>query len=843
MRNMRARALAFLTTVSLAAGLVIVQAPLPASASALCANPGSRQSGNISAIINTYFAATGTAAAGSTNITLSASVGANTAIAAEDLLMVIQMQDSAINATNSSSYGDGSTGAGSTDDQTTGFYEYVVAKNAVPTTGGTLTIAGTNAGGLINTYHTAAATATQGRATFQVIRVPQFSTATYANTGNAATPWNGTAGGVFAVDVTDALSTSTNITVDGDGFRGGAVQQMSGSGAAEPPAPQAKNGDYAVAQGTGYHGLKGEGSVGTPYAVYNGTTIVTGSETMPGGSFARGAPGNAGGGGSDADPAKNDQNTGGGGGAGAGSGGRGGNNWSPSSTGTAADNSGTENPSEGLWQTGGLGGKPITSLGVTRWTLGGGGGAGSNNDGTNGPTGSSGGPGGGVVMIRAGSVSGGNTISAAGTTGTAPVNDGGGGGGGGGTIFVTSTGTITGTTANATGAAGTSANATNGANNQDHGPGGGGGGGMIVMTGGLTTSVAAGANGITTTNNNAFGATSGTAGTVVTTTPPSIPGADSGAECTATGTTTFTIGPNGNSAASGSYDAAVTASNDNDFTATNIEPKNTSISMNANGTPATVNTQLVAATAPCIPHTVTIPSSKNYTVDAVAPSGMLVGMYTNATCTTLFGGSTVGATSSGLNASFPTGSTQFYTQYTTSGVVAITPFARYDGTLNIYRTPTPATSNITHDELYYGFVKIFKSSSVTTSTCASHVGLCPGSTVTYTITYQNMVTDPSSEAALVPIPYPVASGLVVSDDGTAINNWAANSNGLVAAPGDTTAATTYTYKKNGVVTGTAAAANQFSATVGGAGFTLVPTGISGASKGTSGTISFSVVIN
>jgi hypothetical protein len=838
------RVLAVLCTVALAAGMVAAQIALPASAGGLCANPGSRQSGTISAIVNTYFAGTGTASAGTTTLTIGASIGAATPIAAQDLLLVIQMQDATISSSNSSSYGDGATGAGSLDDQTSGYYEYVVAMSAVTTAGGTLTIAGTGANaGLINTYHSGAPTASQGQQTFQVIRVPQFSSATVniTGTGTAAAPWNGTAGGVFALDVQAALTITGTINVDGDGFRGGGVQKLGGSGVTEPAAPQPKNADFVVPQTANYHGVKGEGTVGTPYAVYNGTVVTTGTDVLPGGSFARGAPGNAGGGGSDADPAKNDQNTGGGGGAGAGTGGRGGNNWSPSSTGSAADNAGTESATEGLWQTGGLGGKPVASLGVTRWTLGGGGGAGSNNDGTSAPNGSSGGVGGGVVLIRTGTATGG-TISASGTTGTAPVNDGGGGGGGGGTIFVTATGNIT-ATANAHGGVGTTANATNGSNTQDHGPGGGGGGGMVVTTSGsLTSSVTAGANGTTTTNANPFGATSGTTGIVVQTQTTAIPGVDSGGECIATSGATWTIGPNGYPTATGSYDGAVTASNQNDFTAVNIEPKSTSVGLNSDGSAQVVNTQLVASSAPCIAHSATV-TAGNYTILVTAPLGWQAGVYSDSACTTLFGGATVGQQTTGNQAGIAAGTYVLYVQYTTASVISITPFARNDATISLYKTGATTPNNVTHDELYYGFVRIFKSFVVTTSTCHTGIGACPGSTLTYTIAYSNMVVNASSESTLTaPVPYPTASGLIVSDDGTAINNWAANSNGLVAAPTDTTAATTYTYKKAGVTTVTPATATQFSGTIGGAGFTLVPAGITGASKGTSGTITFSVVV-
>src|SRR6202167_2345779 len=87
------------------------------------------------------------------------------------------------------------------------------------------------------------------------------------------------------------------------------------------------------------NGSKGEGIAGTPHYVAPAvgsialTTTATSTaqaylEGLPNGSFARGAPGNAGGGATDADPTANDQNSGGGGGANGGTGGTGGFGWS-----------------------------------------------------------------------------------------------------------------------------------------------------------------------------------------------------------------------------------------------------------------------------------------------------------------------------------------------------------------------------------------------------------------------------------------------------------------------------------------------------------------------------------
>ena len=75
--------------------------------------------------------------------------GASPAIAAGDLLLVIQMQDADINGVNSIAYGDGTTGRGSNAPRSTGLYEYVRATGAV--VAGAVGIAGTGGrGGLVN---------------------------------------------------------------------------------------------------------------------------------------------------------------------------------------------------------------------------------------------------------------------------------------------------------------------------------------------------------------------------------------------------------------------------------------------------------------------------------------------------------------------------------------------------------------------------------------------------------------------------------------------------------------------------------------------------------------------
>ena len=501
----------------LAATAVAVQAPqLVTAAGRGCVTPGNDgPNAALTGVVNSYYPATASAASGATAISVGTRIpGASPAIAPGDLLLVIQMQDADISGTNAITYGDGTTGRGSTGLRSTGLYEYVAATSAV--TAGSVTITGSGAGnGLVNSYDfSATVTATNGFRTFQVIRVPQYSSATVA-AGLTAVAWDGTAhaGGILAVDVAGGLNLNgQTISVNQLGFKGGL-------GVIQTGAAGGTGTDYVVASQQGHHGYKAEGIAGTPHFLYDAiaNAAVSGAaDGYPSGDAARGAPGNAGGGGTDANPVANDQNTGGGGGANGGQGGMGGNSWN------------TNQP------VGGLGGASFPSL-ASKVILGGGGGAGSRNNSAG--FASSGGTGGGTVMIRAGALAGAGTITANGGMGVTPDNDGGGGGGAGGSVVVsTNTGTVNGLTIAANGGNGTNAWPAGPTGTAPrHGPGGGGGGGVIITSNALPagqTSVLGGVHGITTNGPaDAYGSTSGNPGAVLTTTPGAIPGSSSGAEC------------------------------------------------------------------------------------------------------------------------------------------------------------------------------------------------------------------------------------------------------------------------------------------------------------------------
>ncbi|HEX8745779.1 MAG TPA: hypothetical protein VF717_01180 [Pyrinomonadaceae bacterium] len=477
-----------------------------------CATPGKDGAGgSLSGVVNTYYPGNASASAGATSITLGAPAGAATTITTGDLLLVIQMQDAQINDNNNSSYGDGVTsdpGSGSSAVNQSGLYEYVVATSNA---GSTVSIrgAGTN-NGLVNAYATATATNSRGQRRFQVVRVPQYLSATLTS-GLTAMPWNGRTGGILAIDVSGALNLgSASVSVDGMGFRGGGARQLAGdTGCA--------NTDYRNTTANTCHGIKGEGIAGTPRYVYDPSTLSvldTAVEGYPNGATARGAPGNAGGGGTDGNPSVNDQNSGGGGGGNGGAGGMGGNTWSSNLA------------------RGGFGGDDFAAA-ANRLIMGGGGGAGARNNSTG--TESSGGAGGGIVMMRAGAITGSGTITANGAGGSAAANDGGGGGGAGGSVVVVAVnGGLGSLTVRAQGGDGGDAwttQAPNGTPGNRHGPGGGGAGGVVVLSGSASVSVTGGTRGTTTTAFDTYGATSGGSGVTVSATVSQIPGARGGASC------------------------------------------------------------------------------------------------------------------------------------------------------------------------------------------------------------------------------------------------------------------------------------------------------------------------
>jgi uncharacterized repeat protein (TIGR01451 family) len=515
----------------------------------ICGVPGKDGVGSLSGIINTYYpgAAGTTVAAGSASVPVGTInvAGSTTPISAGDLLLVIQMQDADIDSTDTAAYGNGVGGdvaspttttapaptaaSGVTNLNNSGRYEYVVATG--PAVGGAVPISTP----LQYTYRNVDATATTPRRVYQVVRVPQYSTATVNGTLTTSAQWNGTSGGIVVLDVAQQLTFNPGsaIDVNGLGFRGGGSNPNgvtnSGGAANNPSLFRSTSAGFNL----GVNAPKGEGIAGTPRLVAtqpfgffnlraNTTTTDLGVSNYPNGDEGRGAPGNAGGGG-------NEHNAGGGGGANAGDGGMGGRSYN------GHNGTGKVPPTFDAF-VGGFGGKAIAPD-FLRLVLGGGGGAGDTNNQAR-PSGAGGG-GGGMVIVRAGSITGSGTINARGADGIdspAGANpDAGGGGGAGGTVLIaTATGTAAGITINAQGGTGGDLNENNTV--ELDGPGGGGGSGVAYVNG-ATIVATPGSPGLVVNgqlrNGTSNGATAGLAATGVapTPTPSTLTTSISGASC------------------------------------------------------------------------------------------------------------------------------------------------------------------------------------------------------------------------------------------------------------------------------------------------------------------------
>ena len=130
-----------------------------ALAAPACGTPGADGPGAPTGIVNSYYPGNGLASAGSTSIPVTgidtSSGGASTAIAAGDLLLVIQMQDASISSSNSAAYGGSGNGQGYTFLGSSGRYEYVTA--AGPVSGGALALASP----LLNSYTNGSANSIQ----------------------------------------------------------------------------------------------------------------------------------------------------------------------------------------------------------------------------------------------------------------------------------------------------------------------------------------------------------------------------------------------------------------------------------------------------------------------------------------------------------------------------------------------------------------------------------------------------------------------------------------------------------------------------------------------------------
>lgn len=505
--------------------------------------------------LNAYTAVTANAAAGATSVTVAANALTNsfftTSLAAGDLVMIIQMQGATmdVDVTATASWGGHYTTPnghlldwGSYQDlwgnvtayNNAGKYELREVRSISGSTVINFTC------GLQNSY--------TSTGHVQVVRVPRLQNLTLnASTSIVPALWDGTVGGVVALEVLGTLTfnTGSKIMATGYGFRGGACDLLT---AGSPPGSAANVG-YCASDAATEGAEKGEG-IGGFYTEYDALYS----------RYCKSAPANGGGGGGN-------HNAGGGGGSNIGTGaytgkgnpqgyaaiwnielagfatstssggGRGGYSYA-----TSNQNEASVGPNNTAWSgdyrraEGGLGGHPLT-YDATRVFMGGGGGAG---DANSSPTqGGAGGRGGGIVYLTVyGTVTGTGTMESNGAVGqnanpagqtatsassTKYGNDGAGGAGGGGAIVIAN-GTALPNTLTLAANGGTGGNQVISFGSfstpamESDGPGGGGAGGMIALTSGSPVqTVTGGMNGTTnSTYVNTFppnGATAGAAGT------------------------------------------------------------------------------------------------------------------------------------------------------------------------------------------------------------------------------------------------------------------------------------------------------------------------------------------
>lgn len=458
-------------------------------------------------IVNTYYSITNNINSGDNYAILSTTP----ALLSGDLVMIIQMQGASVNCytnpSNTISSLPASNYGAITNYNNAGNYEFA---QVLSVTNNTVTFTCP----LQNNY-----TAT-GKV--QLIKVPRYNNLTVNNTIYGS-PWNGSVGGVVAIEVNSTLTinSSGKISADTIGFRGGRTNLRGSS-------PN--------------YGVLDMGNINVNYGVYKGESIAgdTSLYLTFSGKYGKGAVANGGGGG-------NAVNTGGGGGANAGDtaayngkgnpdistptwttawnleapgfafntssgGGRGGYAYSNSNKDPLiyGPNDYTNWGGDGRSNNGGLGGRPLDYASGRIFLGGGGGGGDADNN-----YGGMGGNGGGIIVIlNYGQIIANNaTITANGRDGyntsipTPPINDlsgrdGAGGGGGGGAIIIKTPNPISGNlTVVAKGGKGGDQQMRSGyifgSPKDAYGPGGGGGGGYIGSSVSIpVTDVSGGANGI-----------------------------------------------------------------------------------------------------------------------------------------------------------------------------------------------------------------------------------------------------------------------------------------------------------------------------------------------------------
>ncbi|MDO9375067.1 MAG: PKD domain-containing protein [Ferruginibacter sp.] len=383
-----------------------------------------------------------------------------------DTVLIIQMKGAVIDTSSTAAFGS------VLNYKNAGNYEFNYVKGL--------------AGNIIQLLNTLTRNYDIGFGKVQLVRVPYFINAKVA-APLTSLPWDGSKGGILALNIRDSLVLENNIDVTGKGFSGGKVENT-----------RYNSSNCFV---NGYFFPTTSNQIASP----RGESITTvGSDK----ALGKGALASGGGGGLD-------HNSGGGGGANISDGGFGGYQLLDCGS-SPFDNRG-------------IGGKGLITDGtINKIFLGGGGGAGHCNNGfyNNAENSNfSGANGGGIISIQAKFLKGnGYAIISNGDSAYNPVftdalgHDGKGGGGAGGTILITTGSYIGNVSISSKG--GTGADLWTDAFFSKVGPGGGGAGGLVWMSqplpvANVNVSMAGGLNGIVQYANDPWGAMPGKPGVIL----------------------------------------------------------------------------------------------------------------------------------------------------------------------------------------------------------------------------------------------------------------------------------------------------------------------------------------
>lgn len=322
------------------------------------------------------------------------------------------------------------------------------------------------------------------------------------------------------------------------------------------------------------------------------------------------------------------------------------------------------------------------------------------------------------------------------------------------------------------------------------------------------------------------------------------------------------VGPLGAPAAMGSYNGVVAVNSADSFTAVGFTPAGGAALVNTGTVPGTPIGNVITTSGVT---TVNVPNAFTYeevsaggtlTLSGNAPAPWTVQICQDSggpVCTASGIWTTINSPGSTSSSILTLSSLQTLTNYkfwavfTLASASNVTAFSPLDALITA-NDGTTSTAEATHDELYPGFVPLTRSVTVSSTGCPAGVtpaagGVCPGGVLIYTIDYRNLVLGGNASGSTEPasaFPQTAPGTLQFTENGA----YLAYTNGLNAmlvsgANGTTTFGDS---TANSTFAGNVIGSTNFTDTVGGASFNLVPVGLTGANMGSQGTFTFQVVV-